>query len=232
MGSRITLSQHKQVIGVPFRLNNFDINISRDFDNRLQKQLLSVGLDLKKFDVRQVKLGNRMYPYFVGRKEDAFQFTIQFTESSDQYVERFFQLYEDKLYDESGLVKMRYMNDVLMDVKIYQLNQKGDRTATYMFSKCLFIEDTTLNYDQGSSDIKILSFTVYARRFRKFFGKQVGYENLREAQKSTSLVNTALNEIPLDQSNVKETTPGHKLTDLIPKKYRGNIPYLGPYISD
>jgi len=230
--SKITLVQHKQTIVAPHRLNNYDVNISGDHYGRLRKQVYSVDLDLKRFDVRQVKLGNRMYPYFTGKKEDAIQFKISFTESFDSYVEKFFQDYEDKLYDESGLIKMKYMNDVLMDVKVYQLDHAGERIVTYYFSKCLFIEETSWSYAHDSQDIKILSYTVYARRFRKFFGGDVGYENMRTAQVGTSVMNTDINKIENGKGFYPGAVPKPNAQDSVRKRWKGNIPYIGKYIED
>lgn len=158
----------KEGIINPLLLSGFEVRISGDTTRRLDNLVYGVDIDLKKFDIRNAKQGNRVYPWFAGRKEDAIAFGIKFIESEDAYVSDFFDKYYADIYDESGKVKLNNLMSRLYTVDVFQLDREFSRRIRYRYVRCLFLEDTNFSYAHDANDSTlILSFTVYARNVKR-----------------------------------------------------------------
>lgn len=154
----------KEKIKNPLLLHNFEVFISDDPDGRIALQTRTVTISPGLYDVGTYKLGDRVIPYFVGKKAEPITFTMAILESDDGYVSSYFDSLNAALYSSNGLININKLQGSLKNVFVYQLDQANNRRIKYSFTKCLFIEETDLSFSHSSEvEPQILSYTVYAR---------------------------------------------------------------------
>lgn len=164
----IKLKEFKERFKASLRLYNYEIFVSGDQDKKLSEHVFSVSLDLDRWSVGAFKAGDRVVPYFQGLKEDPVTFSMVFMDSYDGYVSNFFtKYYADFYLEDDGLIDVKKLQQNLLNVNVYQLGNQDERVIQYEYKKCLFVEQTKIDFAHPSIDNLMLSFTVYARTFKR-----------------------------------------------------------------